>query len=42
MNLNYYFIKTPIGKLTAVENGETLVYIGLPNSKFDEGTAKST
>lgn len=36
MNLNYYFIKTPIGKLTAVEKDETVVYIGLPNSNINE------
>lgn len=35
MKLNFYFIKTLIGKLTVVEKNDILVYIGLPNSDLD-------
>ena len=34
MNLEYYFISTPIGKLTIVEENSVVVYIGLPKSKL--------
>jgi len=34
MNLEYYFISTPIGKLTIVEENGVVVYIGLPKSKL--------
>jgi len=35
MNLEYYFISTPIGNLTIVEENSIVVYIGLPNSKLN-------
>ena len=36
MNLEYYFISTPIGKLTIVEENSVVIYIGLPKSKLTE------
>ena len=34
MSLEYYFIRTPIGKLTIIEENKVVVYIGLPQSKL--------
>ncbi len=36
MDLGYYYVSTPIGNLTIVENGNIVVYVGLPNLNIEK------